>query len=145
MVNKCKYTGIIKFFKNYKVERNKNKYINKIINKMKTVKKEFPTYFDLKYSKESSIFEAEQIKNLTPEQIREAEEFYNLLVEKLQKGESIDEGILGSIVGGAAGFLVGPAIGKAICSVLGIKEDGPLGKLLTSRLVTTALGIALGK
>ena len=62
-----------------------------------------------------------------------------------KKGEQIDEGILGSIAGGGLGLLAGPAIGKAICSVLGIKEEGPLGKLLTSRLVTTAMGIALGK
>jgi uncharacterized protein YcfJ len=67
------------------------------------------------------------------------------LVEKLQKGEQIEEGFLGGLLGGSVGFLVGPAIGKAICAVMGIKEDGPLGKLLTSRLVTTAMGVALGK
>lgn len=109
------------------------------------MKKEFPTYLDLKYSKGSAIFEAEQVKDMTPEQIQEAENAYNILVEKLQKGEPIDEGLFGSIVGGGLGLLAGPAIGKAICSVLGIKEDGPLGKLFTSRLVTTAMGVALGK
>jgi len=107
--------------------------------------KEFPTYLDLKYSKSSAIFEAEQTKDMTPEQIQEAENAYNILVEKLQKGEPVDEGFLGGLLGGGLGFLAGPAIGKAICSVMGIKEDGPLGKLLTSRLVTTAMGIALGK
>jgi len=107
--------------------------------------KEFPTYLDLKYAKGSKIFEAEQIKGMSPEQIQEAEKAYNLLVEKLQKGEEIDEGIFGAIIGGGLGMLAGPAIGKAICSVLGIKEDGPLGKLFTSRLVTTAMGVALGK
>jgi hypothetical protein len=109
------------------------------------MKKEFPTYLDLKYSKGSAIFEAEQVKGLTVEQIQEAENAYNILVEKLQKGEQIEEGFLGGLLGGSVGFLVGPAIGKAICSVMGIKEDGPLGKLLTSRLVTTAMGVALGK
>ena len=107
--------------------------------------KEFPTYLDLKYAKGSKIFEAEQIKGMSPEQIQEAEKAYNLLVEKLQNGEEIDEGIFGAIIGGGLGMLAGPAIGKAICSVLGIKEDGPLGKLFTSRLVTTAMGVALGK
>lgn len=107
--------------------------------------KEFPTYLDLKNSQESKIFEAEQVKDMSIEQIKEAEKAYNILVEKLQKGEPIDEGVFGSIVGGGLGLLAGPAIGKAICSVLGIKEDGPLGKLLTSRLVTTAMGVALGK
>lgn len=109
------------------------------------MKKEFPTYLDLKYSKGSAIFEAEQVKGLTPEQIQEAENAYNILVEKLQNGEPIDEGFLGALIGGGIGLLAGPAIGKAICAVLGIKEDGPLGKLLTSRLVTTAMGVALGK
>jgi hypothetical protein len=107
--------------------------------------KEFPTYLDLKYSQESKIFEAEEVKGMTTEQIQEAEKAYNTLVEKLQKGEQIDEGLFGAIVGGGLGLLAGPAIGKAICSVLGIKEDGPLGKLLTSKLVTTAIGITLGK
>jgi hypothetical protein len=106
---------------------------------------EFPTYNDLKYSKESAIFESSLTKDLTPEQIREAENTYKILVDKLAKGEPIDEGFWGGLVGGTVGLLAGPAIGKAICTVLGIKEDGPLGKLLTSRLVTTAMGIAVGK
>lgn len=106
---------------------------------------ELLTYYDMKYASTSKIFEAEQIKGLTPDQIQEGEKLYNTLVEKLEKGENIDEGLLGAIVGGAAGALVGPAIGKAICRVLGIEENGTLGKLMTSRLVTTALGIALGK
>jgi len=108
--------------------------------------KEIPTYYDIKYTNTTSkIFEAEQIKDLSPNEIQEAERAYNILVEKLKNGEPIEEGFLGGLLGGAAGFLVGPAIGKAICSVLGIKEDGPFGKLLTSRLVTTAMGVALGK
>jgi uncharacterized protein YcfJ len=103
------------------------------------------TYYDIKYENSSKIFESELIKDLSPDQIQEAEKTYAMIVEKLNKGEEIDEGLLGSIVGGAAGFLIGPAIGKAMCTALGIKEDGVLGKLLTSRLVTTAMGIAIGK
>jgi len=106
---------------------------------------EFPSYYDIKYTNSSKIFEAELIKDLSPDQILSAENAYNILVEKLQKGEEIDEGLFGAIVGGGLGFLAGPTVGKAICSVLGIKEDGPLGKLLTSRLVTTAMGVVLGK
>jgi len=109
------------------------------------MKKEFPTYLDLKNSKESKIFESEQIKNMTAEQVKEAEDFYNKVLEKLEKGEEIDEGLFGAIAGGAVGALIGPAIGKAICKVLGVDEKGSLGKLLTSRLVTTAIGVALGK
>jgi len=103
------------------------------------------TYYELKYENSSKIFEAELIKDLTPDQIQEAEKTYNILVEKLEKGEPIEEGLFGSIIGGAAGFLIGPAIGKAICKALGIDENGTFGKLLTSRLVTTAIGAALGK
>lgn len=107
--------------------------------------RELLTYYDFQYASTTKIFEAEQVKGLTPEQIQEGEKLYNILVEKLEKGEEIDEGVLGSIAGGVVGVLVGPAIGKAICRVLGIDEQGTLGKLMTSRLVTTALGIALGK
>jgi len=106
--------------------------------------KEFPTYYDLKYA-EHSIFEAEQIQGLSPDELQEAENVYYTLVEKLEKGEEIEEGFLGALAGGAVGALIGPAIGKAICKVLGIDPAGTLGKLMTSRLVTTALGIALGK
>jgi len=105
----------------------------------------FPTYYDIKYSNSSRIFESELVKDLSPDQIQEAENAYNILVEKLKNGEEIDEGFWGAVAGGAVGALIGPAVGKAICAVLGIKEDGALGKLLTSRLVTTAMGVALGK
>jgi len=106
---------------------------------------EFPTYYDLKYSNSSKIFEAEEIKGLSPDQILEGEKAYNELLEKIQRGEDIDEGFFTGLLGGTAGALFGPAIGRALCTALGIKEDGTLGKLLTSRLVTTAIGVALGK
>jgi len=104
------------------------------------------TYYDIEYSsKVSKIFEAEQVVGLSPDEVKKGEELYNRLVEKLEQGEEIDEGLLGAAIGGVAGALVGPAIGKAVCRVLGIQENGTLGKLLTSRLVTTALGVELGK
>lgn len=106
---------------------------------------ELLTYYDFKYQSSSKIFEGEEIKNLNPSEIKEAEATYFSIVEKLEKGEELDEGLLGSLVGGAAGALIGPAIGRAICKVLGIDTKGHLGKLMTSRLVTTAMGIALGK
>jgi len=105
----------------------------------------FPTYYDIKYSNSSKIFETEEIKGLTPEQIAEGEKAYNILVEKLQNGEEIDEGLFTGLLGAGVGALAGPAIGKAICKALGIDEGGTLGKLLTSRLVTSAIGYALGK
>jgi len=109
------------------------------------MKKEYPSYFDLKYSKTSKIFEAEEIKDLSPEEILEGEKLYYDLLDKLEKGENIDEGIFGGLIGGLSGAIVGPAIGRALCSVLGIDQKGILGKLLTSRLVTTSMGIAIGK
>jgi len=103
----------------------------------------FPTYNDLKNP--SKIFESEEIKGFTLEQVQEAERTYNLIVEKLEKGEEIDEGLFSGLLGAGVGALAGPAIGHAICKVLGIEESGPLGKLLTSRLVTAAMGYALAR
>jgi hypothetical protein len=104
-----------------------------------------PSYLELKYRTSSKIFESEDIVGLSQNEINEAEKAFEIILEKVKNGEEIDEGFLGGLIGGAAGALVGPAIGKAICKALGIDEKGTLGKLLTSRLVTTAIGIALGK
>ena len=106
-----------------------------------------PTYLELRYANSSKIFEAEQIlaSKATPDQLYEAEKLYHDVVKKLENGEEMDEGFFGALAGGAIGALAGPAIGKAICKVLGIDTGGHLGKLLTSRLVTTAMGISLGK
>jgi hypothetical protein len=108
---------------------------------------EIPTYLELKYANSSKIFEAEEILNAKPDpqQLYEAEKLYYMIVEKLEAGEEMDEGFFGGLLGGTVGALAGPAIGKAICKVLGIDQNGTLGKLFTSRLVTTAMGIALGK
>jgi len=104
-----------------------------------------PTYLELKLSNTSKIFESEQVRGLSPDQINDAEVTYHKIVEALEKGEELDEGLLGGLLGGTLGALAGPAIGKAICKVLGIDEKGHMGKLLTSRLVTAAMGFALGK
>lgn len=104
-----------------------------------------PTYSELKYQNSSRIFEAKEVQGLSESEIKEAEKKYQEIVEKLMNEEEIEEGFLGGLIGGAAGALAGPAIGRAICKALKIDEKGPLGKLLTSRLVTTAVGIALGK
>lgn len=103
------------------------------------------SYNDLKLRKQSLIFEHEEIKDFTTAQINEAEDVYKKIVESLLDGKDLDEGFLSGLVGGGIGALAGPAIGRAICKALGIQENGTLGKLVTSRLVTTAIGIALGK
>ena len=104
-----------------------------------------PTYLDVKRAESSKIFEAEEIRGSSPEQLLEAEKAYAEIVRRLENGEDIDEGLLGGLAGGVVGALAGPAIGRAICSVLGIDPKGNLGRLFTSRLVTTALGYAVGK
>jgi hypothetical protein len=109
------------------------------------IKDTLPTYYDVKYAASSKIFEAEYIKGSSPDQLQEAERVYNELVEKLTAGEEIDEGLFGGLVGAGIGALAGPTVGLAICKVLGVDPRGNLGKLLTSRLVTTAFGYELGK
>jgi len=105
----------------------------------------FPTFYDIKYSNSSKIFEAEEIIGLTPEQIKEGEKTYEIILEKLQKGEQIEEGLFTGLLVGGTAALIGPSIMRAICKALGILEDGPLGKLLTSKLVLASVGYTLGK
>jgi len=61
-----------------------------------------------------------------------------------KKISELDEGILGKIFGGVAGFLVGPSIGKVIANALGI-DKGIIYDMLTSRLAGAALGAAISK
>lgn len=57
----------------------------------------------------------------------------------------INEGIIGSMLGGLGGLAFGKSIGKLLAGILGIKENSPLYNVLTSRLVGGAIGTALGK
>lgn len=56
----------------------------------------------------------------------------------------IDEGLLSALVGGVVGGAAGKTVMEAVCKALGVKEDSTLGKLLTSRMVLTAVGTYLG-
>ena len=80
--------------------------------------------------------------------INEEQQAYDNLIQILQEAKAnntpIDEGLGKAILGGLAGATVGPAIMKAVCRVLGINETGPMGSLMTSRLVLTAMGGYLG-
>ncbi len=104
-----------------------------------------PTYYDVKYAESSKIFEAEDVRGSTPDQLQKAEKAFKEIIIKLEAGEEIDEGLFGGLAGAGIGALAGPTIGRAICKVLGVNPKGNLGKLLTSRLVTTAFGYELGK
>lgn len=80
--------------------------------------------------------------------INEEQQAYDNLIQILQEAKAnntpIDEGLGKAILGGLAGATVGPAIMRAVCRVLGINENGPMGNLMTSRLVLTAMGSYLG-
>ena len=73
---------------------------------------------------------------------------YDTIIQKLQEAKEnnipLDEGILGAIAGGIVGATMGPAVMKAVCKILGVDERGQFGSLLTSRMMTTALGATLG-
>jgi len=97
----------------------------------------------------SKIFEQEIIEYWNEDEILEGERIYNELIaiyetQGIDGIKNIDEGLLKKIIGGAAGFVIGPSIGKVIAKVLGI-EKGILYDLFTSRLVGVALGSAITK
>ena len=58
--------------------------------------------------------------------------------------DPMDEGFLSKLVGGVGGFLIGPTVGRVIAHALGIKK-GILYDMLTSKLVSASLGVALAK
>lgn len=91
------------------------------------------------------IFESYEVSGLNEAEVAEAERVYRELSEHIMAHgiENLDEGIFGKIIGGLAGFVVGPAIGKIIANALGV-ERGILYDMFTSRLVSTALGAAIG-
>ena len=67
-----------------------------------------------------------------------SEEIFNLI----KNGNDIDESFLGTLIGGTAGVLLGPIIGRTLARVLGV-EKGLLYNLLTSKMVTGAIGAAI--
>lgn len=96
-----------------------------------------------------AIFESHEIQGLSLNEIQKAEEIY-LELEQIYEAEGLsgldklDENFLMRMLGGAAGFVVGPAVGKIIAKALGIQR-GLMYDMLTSRLVGAALGSALTK
>ena len=73
---------------------------------------------------------------------------YDNVILKLQEAKEnnipLEEGLLGAIAGGLIGASIGPTVMKAICKILGVDERGQFGSLLTSRMMTTALGATMG-
>lgn len=66
-----------------------------------------------------------------------------IIAEKIKNGETIDEGLFGSVIGGLTGATIGPMIGRAICKALGI-TSGLLYDLFNSRMFTTAVAAYIG-
>jgi len=98
------------------------------------------------------IFESEITDDWTEEEIKEAEEIYKELDQLVNEShklteeqiEKLEENLLKRVLGGAAGFLVGPGVGKVIAKALGV-EKGVLYDMFTSRLVGAALGDSIAK
>lgn len=89
------------------------------------------------------------MEEIASEQITITEDLtYDNIIQKLteakESGIPVEEGLFGAIAGGLVGATIGPAVMKALCKILGIDERGQFGSLLTSRMVLTALGTAMG-
>ena len=104
------------------------------------------------YNMDQELFEGINPILLTKTNTQNGRKLYNYLIEAAKRADmkgtpidsEIDEGLLGGLIGGAAGATLGPVVMRAICRILGISEDGTLGKLLTSSMVCAALGAELG-
>lgn len=89
----------------------------------------------------------EEIAGQTQQNINE-ELTYDNIIQKLNEAKEanipVEEGLFGALTGGLIGMTLGPKVMKAICKILGVDERGQFGSLLTSRMMTTALGAAMG-
>lgn len=65
------------------------------------------------------------------------------LAQMLIEGQEINEGFLGTLIGGLAGISAGAAIMKAVCKAIGV-DKGPLYDLLTSKVICGVAGAAIG-
>lgn len=106
--------------------------------------KQFKNTFNLLYMKSINDI----IKDEKQISINETQQAYSEIIEKLQEAKDnnlpIDEGIFSAVAGLVAGATIGPSIMKGVCKCLGISESGPMGNLMTSRLVLSSLGAYLG-
>lgn len=99
----------------------------------------------------NELFEGVDLTNVSAKEIQASKKLFNYIVESAaiatEEGKSLDdvmdEGLFTALLGGVAGSTIGPAIMKAVCKILGIDQNGTLGKLLTSSLVLGALSAEL--
>lgn len=87
------------------------------------------------------------MQNLYESVIKEKEKIIESKSEEIasliKEGETLDEGIITSIIGGLAGVTAGASIMKAVCKALGI-EKGLLYDLLTSKMICGIAGAKIG-
>jgi len=74
--------------------------------------------------------------------IKDGKPFY-LIVEEFN--QSVNEGILGRVVGGLTGLALGKAIGGFLVRVFQLPPGTVLHKILTSSLFYMAVGAAIGR
>ena len=99
------------------------------------------------------LYEGIDLSGYSLKEIQDSKKLYNYIVESAEVAKEenkelsdvLDEGILGMLAGGVIGATAGASIMKAICSALGLKENGVLYNTLTSRLVMGAVGAQLGE
>lgn len=95
---------------------------------------------------DKAVYEDVDVSFMTETELNESIGLYYMLKESFDTdGISgletfLQEGFLGALTG----FIVGPAIGKVIANALGVQK-GILFDMLTSRLVSAALGSAIQK
>jgi hypothetical protein len=100
---------------------------------------DFKLFIDYKSEENKGLY------YLTEQENAQIDEYVKIFENEYANDLSkLDEAFFGKVLGGVAGFLVGPTIGKIIANALGI-EKGILFDMFTSRLVSTALGSAIAK
>jgi len=91
-----------------------------------------------------NVYEGVDVSYLTESEIVESSALYIQMNDVLEREglDGLEKKISEGFFGAAVGFLVGPAIGKIVANALGV-EKGILYDMLTSRIVSAALGDAI--
>jgi hypothetical protein len=102
------------------------------------------TFNEIVYDK--AIFEGIDVSFMTDSELNESIGLYYMLKESFDTDgiEGLESKLKEGLFGAIAGFIAGPAVGKVIANALGV-ERGILYDMLTSRLVSAALGSAIQK
>ena len=82
-----------------------------------------------------------------PEPINESavyDDVISRLEDAKENGTPIEEGLFTALFAGTAAVAIGPSVMKAVCECVGIDQKGPLGTLMTSKLVLGAMAAKLG-